>query len=85
MRTLYLRITVSFIIGLLFCLIALTWFSIYLSRRTTGEFFEGSARLQLLQARRTFETGGPKALKDYLEEVDAALRNQRLLIDVHGR
>lgn len=85
MRTLYFRITVTFTVGLLFCLVALTWFSIYLSRRTTGEFFEGSARLQLQQARRAFETGGPQALKGYLDEVDTVLRDQRYLVDNHGR
>ncbi len=85
MRTLHLRILVTFSFALLCTAAAMMWFSGSISRRTTGEFFEGSMKLQLSQAGRAYESGGPSALAAYLKEVDAALKGQRYLTDAGGR
>jgi two-component system sensor histidine kinase CpxA len=85
MRTLHLRILVTFSLALLCTAAAMMWISGSISRRTTGEFFEGSMNLQLLQASRAYESGGPSALAAYLLEVDTALKGQRYLTDARGR
>jgi two-component system sensor histidine kinase CpxA len=61
------------------------WLSGAISRRTTGDFFKGSMKLQMLQATRTYESGGPSALAAYLNEVDATLKGQRYLTDARER
>src|SRR6266568_3701449 len=85
MRSLHLRILVTFSFALLCTAAAMMWFSGSISRRATGEFFEGSMKLQLSQASRAYESGGPSPLAAYLREVDTALKGQRYLTDTSGR
>jgi two-component system sensor histidine kinase CpxA len=78
------RILVFFTFALIFSSVAMLLTSARISRRTVGEFFEGSAKLELQQARRAYETGGVPKLAEYLAEVDSALKGKRYLIDANG-
>jgi signal transduction histidine kinase len=85
MRTLTLRITISFTIAFVLSAVVLFWISGYVSRRTTGGFLEGSMRLELQQAQRAYEAGGPQGLAQALGEADEALKGKRYLTDANGR
>jgi two-component system sensor histidine kinase CpxA len=82
-----LRFRILIILTVVFvCSSVAEWeISDHIARQIAGDFFEGSRRLELAQARRAFETGGSSALKDYLAEVDSALRGTRYLLDARGR
>lgn len=85
MKSLRFRILVIFVVVFL-CSSFATWrISDYIARQVAGDFFEGSTRLELQQARRAFETGGSSALKQCLTEIDSALRGTRYLLDARGR
>ncbi len=84
-KTLRLRIVVTFILALIGSSLAMLWVSASITHRFTIEFFEGSMKLQLQQAQRVYESGGPGRLAEYLEETDAALTGKRFLTDSGGR
>ncbi len=85
MKTLKLRIVVTFTLALIGSSLAMLWVSASITHRFTIEFFEGSMKLQLQQAQKIYEGGGPGRLADYLEETDAALTGKRYLTDTGGR
>jgi signal transduction histidine kinase len=85
MRTLSLRLIVSFTTAFILSAMALFWISAHISRRTTGDFFEGAMKLQLQQAQRAYEAGGPPRLAQYLAETDEVLKGKRYLTDANGR
>lgn len=85
MRTLYLRIIVTFTLTLLGSSVVMLLISAHLSRLAIGDLFEGSMKLQLRAAERIYETRGAQALADYLSENDAALKGKRYLTDAAGR
>src|SRR5207249_3144899 len=85
MKTLKLRIVVTFTLALIGSSLAMLWISASITGRFTIEFFEGSMKLQLQQAQRIYESGGPQRLAEYLEETDAALTGKRYLTDAGGR
>ena len=85
MKTLYLRITVALALALVCALVALWEVSASIARRMTGEFFESSMTLELQQAQRSYEEGGPKSVVNVLAETDAALRGKRFFTDANGR
>ncbi len=85
MRTLYLRIVVTFTLTLICSLVALLWITAHISRRANGTFFEGSMKLELQQAQRVYEIEGPQSLAEYLAETDEALKGTRYLTDANGR
>jgi signal transduction histidine kinase len=84
MRTLHLRIIVTFTAALLVSVIGVSWVSARIQRHTIGEFFEGSMKLELQQAQYAYENGGPEALKAYLNQVDGTLKGTRFLTDADG-
>jgi hypothetical protein len=85
MRTLKVRIVVIFGLTLIGSSLAMLWISASVSHRFTVEFFEGSIKLELPQAQRVYEAGGPERLAQYLAETDAALGGTRYLTDANGR
>lgn len=85
MRTLHLRIIVTFALALLGASLALWIISAQVARTVTRDFFEGSMTLELEQASKVYETGGPEALREYLAETDRALKGKRYLTDSTGR
>jgi two-component system sensor histidine kinase CpxA len=85
MRTLFVRIAVTLVLTFLLSVVAVFWISGYITRRVMGEFIEGSLTLELRQAERTYKTGGPQALAQYLSETDEALKGTRYLTDANGR
>ena len=85
MKTLKLRIVVTFTLALIGSSLAMLWVSASIAHRFTIEFFEGSMKLQLQQAQKIYEGGGPGRLAEYLEETDAALTGKRYLTDAGGR
>ncbi len=84
MRSLYLRIIVTFAAALLVCFIGVSWVSARIQRRAIGEFFEGSMNLELQEGQHAYESGGPVALKAYLNRVDGALKGTRFFTDADG-
>ena len=85
MKSLRIRILIIFVVVFL-CSSFATWrISDQIAREVAGDFFEGSMRLELEQARRAFETGGSSRLKQCLGEIDSALRGTRYLLDARGR
>jgi signal transduction histidine kinase len=84
MRTLYLRIFIALLVTFVLSLLTVFWISDRVMQATMGEFFAGSMNLELQQARRIYEEGGPQQLAAYLNEVDGALRGQRFLTDSNG-
>lgn len=85
MRSLRFRVLIIFTIVFL-CSSFATWrISDSINRRVVGDFFEGSMRLELQQARKAFETGGSPALKDCLEDIDSVLHGTRYLLDARGQ
>ena len=80
----HLRIVVTFTAALLVSVIGVLWVSARIQRHTIGEFFEGSMKLELQQAQHAYESGGPAALKAYLNQVDGALKGTRFLTDADG-
>lgn len=85
MRSLYLRILVTLAAALVLCLVITLIESARLDRATTRRYIEGSITLELQQAQRVYEEGGPQRLASYLAEVDAALQGQRYLTDGEGK
>jgi len=59
MKTLKLRIVVTFTLALIGSSLAMLWVSASIAHRFTIEFFEGSMKLQLQQAQKIYEGGGP--------------------------
>lgn len=84
MRTLYLRILITFAIALACGTLVMFWVSAMLSRSVLGELSTGMERLQLQQARRAYEDGGRAALRAYLEEVNGLAKGKRYLLDASG-
>jgi len=84
-RTLYLRIAATFALAFVFSFIAMLVVTAELLGRSTKEYFEGSLKLQLQEARGAYEKGGPSELKSYLDMVDSALKGTRSLTDADGR
>src|SRR5437867_8663445 len=85
MKTLKLRIVVTFTLALIGSSLAMLWVSASITHRFTIDFFEGSMKLQLQQAQKIYEGGGPGRLAQYLEETDAALTGKRYLTDASGQ
>jgi len=85
MRTLHVRILVTFTFALLCTAVAMLWLSDSIVRQSAGKYFEGSMQLHLKQARRAYESGGPAVLSAYLRELDATLNGERHLTDAGGR
>jgi signal transduction histidine kinase len=85
MRSLYLRILATLAAALVLCLVITLIESARLDRATTRRYIEGSITLELQQAQRVYEEGGPQRLASYLAEVDAALQGQRYLTDREGK
>jgi signal transduction histidine kinase len=85
MKSLYARILATLAATLLVCMIVTAIESARLERATTRAYFEGSMALQLQQAQRVYEEGGPRRLAEYLSEVDAVLNGQRFLTDRNGK
>ena len=85
MKSLRTRILATLIATLLVCLLVTSIESARLERVTTLRFIEGSIALELQQAQRAYEEGGPDRLAAYLAEVDAALQGQRFLTDGKGK
>lgn len=85
MKSLRFRILVILAIVFL-CSSFATWqISDSIARHVAGDFFEGSIRLQLEDARRAFEAGGSPALKRCLSEMNSAFPGSRYLLDAKGR
>jgi two-component system sensor histidine kinase CpxA len=85
MRSVFLRVIAAFSLALLVCILAFVWVAARISRLTTGTLMQGSSELELKQARKAYEGGGPEQLKAYLQEVDASLKGTRYLTDAQGR
>lgn len=85
MRNLFLRIIVTLALTFALSVIAVFWFSGYMTRRAVGDLIDGSMTLELRQAERIYKDGGSQALADYLRETDRALKGMRYLIDANGR
>jgi two-component system sensor histidine kinase CpxA len=50
-----------------------------------GEFFDGVRHMQISDARRHYETGGPKALEVYLTRLRTFLPDQYYFLDARGK
>src|ERR1041385_4778196 len=85
MRTLSLRVVVTFSIAFIATAVAMFLISGYIARNTVGQFFEGSMTLELQQASRAYEAGGAQSVAHYLAETDEALKGTRFLTDANGR
>jgi two-component system sensor histidine kinase CpxA len=85
MRTLSLRVVVTFSITFIATAVAMFLISGHIARNTVGQFFEGSMTLELQQASRAYETGGAQSVAHYLAETDEALKGTRFLTDAKGR
>jgi two-component system sensor histidine kinase CpxA len=85
MKSLYRRILAILAGALILCLLITFIESVRLDSVTTRKLFEGSISLQLQQAQRAYEEGGPQRLAAYMAEVDATLPGQRFLTDSSGK
>lgn len=85
MRTLRLRIIVTFALAFLGVAFAMWIISAQIARTATRDFFEGSMALEVQQAENAYEAGGAKALGEYLASVDQVLKGKRFLTDSGGR
>ena len=84
MKSLKLRIVVTFTLALIGISLAMLWISASITRRVIADFFEGSMQLELQRAQRIFETGGSARLAAYLAETDASLPGTLYLTDASG-
>ena len=85
MRTLRLRIVVTFTLALIGTALAMLWITASITGQLTTEFFEGSMKLELQRAQTIYETEGPHRLAEYLAETDEALPGTLYLTDTKGR
>jgi two-component system sensor histidine kinase CpxA len=84
MKSLKLRIVVTFTLALIGISLAMLWISASITRRVIADFFEGSMQLELQRAQKIFETGGSARLAAYLAETDASLPGTLYLTDASG-
>ncbi len=85
MKSLRFRILVILAVVFLVSSFATWQISDSIARHVTHDFFEGSIRLQLDDARRAFEAGGSTALRQCLSEMDSAFPGTHYLLDAQGR
>jgi signal transduction histidine kinase len=85
MKSLRLRIVLIFTLALIGTSLAMLWISASITGRLSGEFFEGSMKLELQRAQKLYETGGPRPLAEYLADTDASLPGTLYLTDARGR
>src|SRR5947209_17795986 len=85
MKSLKLRIVVTFTLALIGISLALLWISAAITRRVIAEFFEGSMQLELQRAQSIFETGGSARLAAHRAETNASLAGTLYLTDASGR
>ncbi|HEX8924884.1 MAG TPA: HAMP domain-containing sensor histidine kinase [Terriglobales bacterium] len=85
MRSLYLRIAIVFTIASVFSLLSTWWISGRFWGRAVHDFFAASVNLEIRQASRAYESGGPNGLKDYLAELDTQLKGTHYFTDAAGR
>jgi hypothetical protein len=85
MKSLYRRIVAILAGALALCLLITFIESARLDSLTTRKLMEGSINLELQQAQRAYEEGGPQRLAAYLAEVDTALAGQCFLTDLNGK
>ena len=85
MRSLYLRVVITFTVTLILSLVAALWISGSIMRRANHNFLDGSMNLELQQAERIYTSQGSQSLGEYLAETDQALRGKRYLTDKSGR
>lgn len=75
----------TFAVALLITTFAIFATFLYILIHINGGFYEGLLKLELVQARKIYETHGTGPLTTYLTETDEALRGERHLIDANGR
>ena len=85
MKTLHMRIVVTFAVALLCSFVVLGWVSFKVSQYTYLAYFENTFRLELLQAEEAYQAGGPQALAKYLDQVDSAVDGKRYFTNASGR
>ena len=85
MRSLYLRIVLASLLAVGLSLAAFVVVAQNAVGRVIGERFRGTYSLQLDQAARAFERGGPEQASALLAEFDRALGANHYLLDAQGR
>ena len=84
MRSLKLRMVVTFALAIIGTSVAMLWISASIAGRLNIEFFEASMKLELQRAQRIYETGGREPLAAYLAETDESLPGTLYLTDATG-
>jgi two-component system sensor histidine kinase CpxA len=85
MKSLHMRIIVTFSIAFFFSSLVLGWTWLTMDQSGMRMMNESSQRLTLLQAQEAYEKGGPPALSRFLAETDSLIQGKRYLTDSSGR
>lgn len=85
MKSLHLRIVVTFAIAFFFSSLVLGWTWMSMDQGGRRSLNESNQRLTLLQAERAYEAGGSVPLAQVLNEADDILRGRHYLVDANGR